>query len=69
MIMADNPVDDDEQEASSGVDAVMGSKDEKNGNVSNFEKNPIYLAAFSAGVAVAFVGRRLLTLVLRRGML
>jgi hypothetical protein len=71
MMLADNPFDD--EEGSTNDDGkntqVAVSEEEKQSRVSNFEKNRPYLIAFSAGIAVAIVGRRLLALALRRGML
>jgi len=69
MLIADNPVDKEVEPYDDEITAVVFDSDKKKRRVSNLEKSRPYLVAFSAGVAVAFVGRRLLSLFIGRGLL
>lgn len=69
--IADNAFDGEEESTNDDDEStqVATTEGKKQNRVSDFEKNRPYLIAFSTGIAVAIVGRRLLALVLRRGML
>ena len=76
MILADNPVDGDDGQSSDVAEQsderntrVVKNDDRKGIRVSNLKESRPYIVAFSAGVVAAIVGRRLLALLLGRGML